>query len=195
MAKLKAPLLSFGARGQIAKSAVYFPWKGVDAVREYVIPANPRSTAQVTQRGYLTYGVARWHDATYTEADLIAWNRYAGIQPTAMSGFNVMVKNIIAIRLDGFMATRMSDIQIDTPTINGFDINVENSFSGELIRAKIGTRKTFMPTIVALTDDADGTYSVTWAGGVTNTLYYIQLQMNIGGTWYNRTGIYQQRTS
>ena len=58
MAKLKAPLLSFGASGAIAKSLVYFPWKGLNVVREYVIPSNPKSTLQVTQRGYLAAAVA-----------------------------------------------------------------------------------------------------------------------------------------
>src|SRR3972149_2455449 len=38
MAKLKAPLLSFGASGKLADTLVYFPWKGLAVVRSYVIP-------------------------------------------------------------------------------------------------------------------------------------------------------------
>ena len=56
MAKLKAPLLSLGASGAIGRSIVFFPWKGLDCAREYVIPSNPKSTGQLTQRGYLTGG-------------------------------------------------------------------------------------------------------------------------------------------
>src|SRR3989304_5419175 len=43
MAKLKAPLLSFGASGKLADTLVYFPWKGLAVVRSYVIPANPNT--------------------------------------------------------------------------------------------------------------------------------------------------------
>lgn len=51
MPKVTAPLLSFGASGQIAKSQVYATWKGIPYVRRYAIPANPRTTKQVGNRG------------------------------------------------------------------------------------------------------------------------------------------------
>lgn len=44
MAKVTAPLLSFGAGGAIAKTQVYASWKGIPYVRRYVIPANTPST-------------------------------------------------------------------------------------------------------------------------------------------------------
>lgn len=50
MPKVTAPLLSFGAAGQIAKSQVYATWKGVPYVRRYVVPANPRTTKQTANR-------------------------------------------------------------------------------------------------------------------------------------------------
>ncbi|GAJ23952.1 unnamed protein product, partial [marine sediment metagenome] len=61
MAKLKAPLLSFGASGAIAKAVVYFPWKGLNVAREYVIPSNPRTKLQTDQRDYLTDAVETIH--------------------------------------------------------------------------------------------------------------------------------------
>lgn len=51
MAKLTGPLLSFGARGQIGKAMVTANWRGIDYARQYVIPANPRTTAQQANRG------------------------------------------------------------------------------------------------------------------------------------------------
>lgn len=51
MPKVSAPLLSFGASGQIAKAQVYSSWKGVQYVRRYAIPANPRTNKQVSNRG------------------------------------------------------------------------------------------------------------------------------------------------
>lgn len=50
MAKLTGPLLSFGARGQIGKALVTSKWRGIDYARQYVIPANPRTTAQQNNR-------------------------------------------------------------------------------------------------------------------------------------------------
>jgi len=40
MAKVRGPLFSLGASGQLAKTLVYLSWKGLDTVREYVIPAS-----------------------------------------------------------------------------------------------------------------------------------------------------------
>ncbi len=50
MSKTIAPLLSFGAAGQLARTAVYSSWKGIPYVRRYVVPANPRTTRQVVVR-------------------------------------------------------------------------------------------------------------------------------------------------
>lgn len=50
MAKTTAPLLSFGADGQLAKTVVYSSWKGIRYSRRYVVPANPRTTKQVVTR-------------------------------------------------------------------------------------------------------------------------------------------------
>lgn len=50
MAKLTGPLLSFGARGQIGKAMVTASWRGISYARQYVIPSNPRTTAQQANR-------------------------------------------------------------------------------------------------------------------------------------------------
>lgn len=50
MSKTIAPLLSFSAGGQIARTAVYASWKGIPYVRRYVVPANPRTTRQQVTR-------------------------------------------------------------------------------------------------------------------------------------------------
>jgi len=38
--------MSFGASGKLAESLVYFSWKGISSVRQYIIPANPQSAGQ-----------------------------------------------------------------------------------------------------------------------------------------------------
>lgn len=50
MPKTTAPLLSFGAAGQIGNSMVFSKWKGVSYVRRYVIPANPKTVKQTANR-------------------------------------------------------------------------------------------------------------------------------------------------
>lgn len=50
MSKTIAPLLSFGANGQMAKTSVYSSWKGIPYVRRYVVPANPRTSKQMVTR-------------------------------------------------------------------------------------------------------------------------------------------------
>lgn len=101
MAKVKTPLLSFDARGQIAKTLVYFPWKGIHAVRSYVIPANPNTGDQQTQRTRLTNAVDDWHTIGLIPLDVTAWNRHATVRPSAMSGFNSFVKDHIDLQVGG----------------------------------------------------------------------------------------------
>jgi len=95
MAKLKAPLFSLSASGSLAKTLVYFNWKGINAVREHVVPTNPNTASQQTQRGYMTSALAEFHGATYSADDITAWARLAGAQGLIMTGFNRMVKEFI----------------------------------------------------------------------------------------------------
>lgn len=60
MSRVTAPLLSFDAAGQIAKTQVYSRWRGLPYVRRYVIPANPQSPAQTETRTVFT-----WLQAVY----------------------------------------------------------------------------------------------------------------------------------
>jgi len=50
MAKLTAPVLSFAGSGKIAKTLVFGTWRGVKYARQYVVPANPQTTAQTQVR-------------------------------------------------------------------------------------------------------------------------------------------------
>ena len=74
MAKTTAPLLGFSASGQIGKAVVHAKWKGVTYARAHVVPANPKTTAQLAQRAMFTnlsymYKVA---PALFTESWLLA---------------------------------------------------------------------------------------------------------------------------
>jgi len=50
MAKVYMPLMSAQASGKLADAMVHFYWKGLNVVRQYVIPTNPQSIDQKLAR-------------------------------------------------------------------------------------------------------------------------------------------------
>ena len=97
MAIVKGPLLSLDARGQIGQALVYLGWKGLKTVRQYVVPANPQTAGQVTQRGYLTDAVAAWKNYFTGTTARVAWDRSALLDARPMSGFNIFTSNAMLL--------------------------------------------------------------------------------------------------
>jgi hypothetical protein len=97
MAKVSAPLLSFSAAGQIAKTQVYSTWRGVPYVRRHVVPNNPNTSEQQATRNVFSTLNQTWK---LSVADAIApWNAYATGKP--LTGRNAyMGQNIAAMRPD-----------------------------------------------------------------------------------------------
>jgi hypothetical protein len=88
MSKVVAPLLSFSAGGQIAKTQVYSVWKGIPYVRRYVVPANPRTSDQILTRQAFTFLNYVWRIAP---ADFIApWT--AAAQGRPLTNRNLFLK-------------------------------------------------------------------------------------------------------
>lgn len=121
MAKLKAPLMSLGATGQLGKALVFFNWKGLDVVREYVIPSNPRTSGQTTQRGYVTTVVAKIHSYQGLAAnplsalDVSAYALWASVVQRATTWFNQMVRNLV----DQLVAGKTGEAVTDGTTTPG----------------------------------------------------------------------------
>jgi len=124
VAKLKAPLLSLGASGAIGKSLVFFPWKGLDCVREYVIPANPKTALQVTQRGYFADCVDKIHAVQalaahpLDEADTTAYALLGSAHATPRTWFNEIVKRWIDCEILSDIPVIYSDGTVSTKTAN-----------------------------------------------------------------------------
>jgi len=97
MAIARTPLLSFGATGKLAKTLVFFPWKGLDVVREYVIPTNPNTAAQATQRTLFSATVSAWRNYFTNAVMRTAWNLSASASKKAQSGFNAAMSAMIKI--------------------------------------------------------------------------------------------------
>lgn len=95
MAKTTAPLLSFGATGQLAETMVYATWKGVPYVRRYVKPANPNTLAQQATRLLFAQLREMWKVAP--SEVLATWNSFAQGRP--FTGMNKFVgENIRVLR-------------------------------------------------------------------------------------------------
>lgn len=190
MAKVLAPLFSTKARGQIGKSLVFFPWKSINAVRSYVIPANPNTAGQQAQRAKMTNAVDEWHAAGYTEDDKTAWNKFASTLAGALSGFNAMVRSYI----DGLVAElpwlRIAAVTTSGPTVGTIDVEAVVDGVADFT-CFYGTSPTFMPE----SEDAISTevaVTFTLSGLKDGVIYYYMIKPKLT-TNAGRTGVYKYK--
>lgn len=192
MAKVKGPLFSLGASGKLADSLVYMNWKGIDDVRQYVIPANPKTADQQTQRGYFTTAVGQWHTDGFTLDDVKAWNLLALALKEALSGFNIYVRLKVNSLIAELAWTKLTNCLISTITSTGatVDIDVASDQTGKLY---IGTSKTSMLTEFTGTWSVDKyTFTIIDLNPATNYFFYVK--NTIAGE-AARTGIYTFKTA
>ena len=152
MAKLKGPLMSLGASGKLANTLVFFPWKGLNVVREYVVPSNPKTAAQLTQRGYLTTMVAAIHTAMALDADAlesedqVAYSALAAAKGKIMTWFNMACKlGIDALGLaDGYTVWRSGNTDDTDKDDFRLTIGIVDDGVTQIANAKfyLGTSKT-----------------------------------------------------
>lgn len=191
MAKLKMPLMSQSASGKLGDSLVFFNWKGLDVVRSYVIPANPKTASQTTQRGYFTSAVQLFHNTSFTDADRSAMNLAASAMKLVASGFNWFIKHVVEAKVAGdtfnpLYNCLISDVASTTATVE-IDCGADKT-------AKLywGTSKTFMP------NEEEGTFvSPTWTFSLTglpsNSYIYFYVK-NTGADEQGKSGIYFFKT-
>lgn len=190
MAKVLAPLFSTKARGQLGKAIVYFPWKSINAVRSYVIPANPNTAAQQAQRTIMTNAVAQWHTAAYTAKDKTAWNKFASTLAGALSGFNAMIRSFIDVLVGGELWVNMAEVVESSPGATDVDITVQAKTVGDYI-LHWGTSPTFMPE--SDTQTMGGNEVVfDMSGLVDGVIYYYYIDDDIA-VKHGRTGVYKYK--
>lgn len=195
MAKLKGPLFSLGASQQIGKALVYFGWKGLDVVREYVIPANPRTSAQTTQRGYMTLAVALIHAAMglpepLAETDTMAYALWGSTETTPRTWFNQAVKQDIE-RRRATLTPVVFRAGATTPGADKLDVEVRSHAAAPTTaHFRYGTSKTAMVNLQAAT--VVGTkMSASITGLTTGVKYYWQCVIDTAATLAgNESGIY-----
>lgn len=205
MAKLKAPLMSLGASGALGKAIVFFPWKGLDCVREYVIPANPNTSAQQTQRGYLSAAVAKIH-ATQAlaanpldEKDTAAYALLGSTRKTPRTWFNEACKNWIDTEKASKTGVIFSDGECTDPdkTDALLSIYLNEETGSDLAAATFfyGTSKTALINsiagVVAPGSKVDLTDAAGISGLVAGVKYFWQLRANAADPCEGaRSGIY-----
>ncbi len=190
MAKLTGPLFSFGARGKLGGALVYGAWKGLNVVRTYVVPANPNSAGQQTQRGYLGNGVTDWHGIGLIPLDVTAWDRHAATRPSAMSGFNSFIKDHVDLQVGGdtpemgFNATVVDDAD-DT-----FTMTIDEGGTAVSVNLQWGTSPTSLINTEVAVEAAD-TWTADPADNVAGQTIYGRFEISDGGGIIGYTGIYR----
>lgn len=106
MAKVSAPLLSMGARGSIGKSLVSASWRGVKYMRQHVVPANPRTTAQQANR--TRFALLREMYKLAPAAVRAPWDRFAQGRPFTGSNKFVGENNRLLVGQPDFAMAVMS---------------------------------------------------------------------------------------
>lgn len=173
MAKVTAPLFGFSASGKIADSLVFMKWKGIATVRKFLIPANPRTAAQTTQRNRMTAAVAAWHTVALTVLDQTAWNVLATLAAKPLSGFNKFVKEFLRIDIAGDTWELLTVGSAVAGSSGELDVQIDSGDGTTVVVAKYGTKKTLLLTEENLTYST-GTWSVTITGLDSGVKYYVQ---------------------
>jgi hypothetical protein len=193
MAIVNAPLFSFNAAGKIAKALVYFGWKGLDVVRSYVIPANPKSAAQVIQRGYLHEAVDKIHAVLALAAhpldadDKAAYAVLASTRANPRTWFNEICKVWMDVRKAVKIPIIYSDGTISDPTPATFDciLYINEKTAAQLAAGKFyfGTSKTAMIYSMAATVVASTSVALTNANiaafCVAGQKYFMQFKPDV----------------
>lgn len=190
--------MSFGARGAIGKVMVFFPWKGLDCVREYVIPANPKTTLQNTQRGYLIAAVAAIHaaesDATnpLVAIDKSAYSLYGSTFPTPRTWFNQICQRWLLAEVNGEVAAIYANGEFVDPASGEITISLFNHQTADQAGFFFcGTSKTAMIESVAA-DGVAGVHTGVFTGLTKGTKYFFQFRPTkvADDKYVARSGIY-----
>lgn len=95
MAKVSGPLFSVEASGKFGSALVFFPWKGINVVRQLIKPANPRTGGQGDQRLVLG-GTGRACSVVKPTSDYAGQLNTLGLIPAAQTRQSYLVKKIIS---------------------------------------------------------------------------------------------------
>lgn len=184
-------MFSIDGSGKLGKKLIFREKKGTKDVKKYIVPKNPKTKEQETQRDYLKNAVLDWKTKGYTKLDIQAWNVYAKTIKEILSGYNIFIRLKINTLKEEKTFTIIKNCSIYDVTGGGFkvDIDVASDLTGILY---LGTSK------LNMIKEFEGTFSVskyTFAvtGLLEKTKYYFYMKNTSVGE-EGRTGIYYQKT-
>jgi len=190
MAKVKAPLLSLGASGAIGKTLVYFPWKGINAVREYVIPTNPQTDRQTDQRAFIKEVVPLLHTQMIDETDPFdgddksAYLWLASLNKTPITWFNALCRGWInagvAEKIKVFYAHQLATPASGQVTISAQMVKKTADSFPLTANVRWGVKKSLLLNSKDCGEILDGAISVALTvatdGLSAGTQYYFQIR-------------------
>ena len=177
-------LFSFTATGKIADTLVYFPWKGLDCVRKWLVPANPKTTAQTTIRGHLSAAVTAIQGAQTDasnplgDVDISGYRVLASRYPKPMTWWNAICK----VWIDQEVASKHSTVYRGCTITPGSDqleieLYADNIDTGKIETGNFWygtTPSTLLLSEAATPDLGSNKMSATITGLTTGVPYYIQ---------------------
>lgn len=113
MVRVTGPFLSLDARGTLADVMTASFWRGINYIRQRIVPHNPKTSKQTAIRGALTDGVSKWRFGTITAAQKTMWNSYA--KGKEYSGFNRFMSKYLQANYDAAAGTKVSPQVIPDP--------------------------------------------------------------------------------
>ena len=167
---------------------VYRKRKKISDVKKYTKTINPNTIGQQTQKNYFKNAIEAWSVDGYSEADKLAWNKYASTKKVITSGFNRFTSLKIIAEKEGLNWNKLSNLSVYDIAETGFkvDINVSSDLTGILY---IGTSKYSMLTeFVGVFSVNKYTFTITGLSDRTKVFFYVK---NTSGGEGARTGIYQ----
>ncbi len=195
MAKLTAPLMSFGASGKLGNSLVYSQWKGIPTARQYVTPANPQTVAQTAQRSLLASVVSIWRSTKIDTVVRTAWNLLASTRGLQMSGFNVFTSQICQLVAEVPAASICSAVTDDVAnavilTMKNADDLADGDEAGDFTILFGAAPDQLLYSKAGAIVSGELTFNATEAGlAATDTVYCIVRKSGTGTTTYDRSGI------
>lgn len=194
MAKVKSPILSISARGQIGKSQVYGSWRGVAYARQHVTPANPNTTAQQLTRNTLDslmeqykrtgpLGREPWLSATtgrpLTDRNQVVKTNLPGLRAAAdMTGYQASPGSLSGLPPTGVVAAANAtageiDVTVTSPQEPAGWLLTSISAIAFPDRAPTSLPTAFVSEVESLAPVADGDTVLTFAGLTSGTLYVV----------------------
>ena len=190
-----------GAAGQLGKTLVFFPWKGLNVAREYITPANPNTTLQQTQRGYVSDAVAMVHAAqalaadALSAADILAYTLLANQNATPRTWFNEFVKQYVDQHVAGKKGAIYRNMVI-TPGPNQLSVSLDWTKEGANdITAGDFFYGTSPSALIYSEAAAVGAHlTATLTGLTAGVKYYVQFRPSAHADFVGtRSGIYYDR--